>query len=202
MLILKSKQRILAAIIRNPGIHVNALMKLVGSFRNIKGILNELEEASLIYSRQVGNIRQLFPVLTNPLSISTFELVEEQEKLFAASKFSAIKELLNRVDSFKKIFGSNLVSIVLFGSIARGYLTKASDIDILFIVRKEEAVQKSKLIRLFQTVSLNVRREITPLIIKENEFKKQLTKTASFAVQVQKERIILYNAKAFLLLQK
>ncbi|MEW6295801.1 MAG: nucleotidyltransferase domain-containing protein [Candidatus Diapherotrites archaeon] len=202
MLILKSRQRILAEVARNPEIHVNALMKLVGSLRDIKGILNELEEANLIYSKQVGNIRQLFPVLDNPLSISAFELVEEQEKLSATSKFAVVKELIDRIDSFKKIFGSNLVSIVLFGSIARGHLTRASDIDILFIVKKADSTQKNRIIRLFQTISLNIGREATPLIIEENEFKRQLIKAASFAVQVQKERIILYNAKAFLLLQK
>lgn len=202
MLLFKSKQKVLAAILREPGIHVNALMKIVGRLRNIKGILNELEEANLVYSRHVGTIRQLFPVLDNDLSISTFELVEEQEKINAASKFPIVKRLINRINSFKKIFGPELVAIALFGSIARGHLTKTSDIDVLFIVRKEITTQKSKLIKLLQTISLNEGKEIMPVVIEKSEFKKQLKQSGSFAKQVQQERIILYNAKEFLLLQK
>ena len=202
MLLLKSRQKILAAIARNPGIHVNALLRAVGSLRNIKGILNELEQSKIIHSKLVGNTRQLFPVLGNPLSVSAFVLAEEQEKELAEKKFPSIKRLSLRVDSFKKIFGSGLVSIVLFGSIARGHLTKESDIDVLFIVKKERTAQKNRLLRLFQTISLNLGREINAQIIEEKNFKKQLQKSASFAGEVQKERIILHNAKEFLSLQK
>ena len=201
MLLLKSKQKILAVILREPGIHVNALMKIVGSIRDIKSILNELEEANLIRSKYVGNIRQLFPVLNNRMSISAFELVEEQEKQNAELNFPIIKELTGRISSFKKIFGSELVFVGLFGSIARGHLTKTSDVDVLFLVKKENERQKNKLIKLFQTISLNLGKEVMPIIIEKNEFKKQLNQTASFAKQVQRERVILYNIKEFLLLQ-
>ena len=201
MLLLRSKQKVLAAILRNPGIHVNALIKIIGSLKNIKTILDELEQANLIYSKHIGNIRQLFPTLDNSFSVSTFELVEEQEKQNSMKKFSIIKDLINRIDSFKKILEKNLISIALFGSIARGYLTKESDIDILFIVKKENSAQKNKLTKLFQTISLNAGREIAPILIEKNEFKKQLNQNNSFAIQVQKERIILYNKKEFLSLQ-
>lgn len=201
MLLLKSRHNVLAAILRNPGIHVNALIKIVGSLKGIKTILDELEQSNLIYSKHVGNTRQLFPTLGNPFSIFAFELVEEQEKQNAIKKFPIIKDLSSRMDSFKKIFGQQLSSIVLFGSIARSHLTKQSDIDILFIVKKEGTAQKNKLTRLFHTLSLNIGKEINPITIEESEFKKQLAQRNSFAKQVQKERIILYNTKKFLLLQ-
>ncbi|MFH1696220.1 MAG: nucleotidyltransferase domain-containing protein [Candidatus Micrarchaeota archaeon] len=200
MLLLKSKQKILAAILREPGIHVNALMKIVGSVRDIKSVLNELEEANLIRSKYVGNIRQLFPILNNRLSISTFELAEEQEKINAALNFPIVKKLINRINSFKKIFGSQLVSVALFGSVARGHLTKTSDVDILFIVKKEDVAHKNKLIKMIQTISINVGREVMPMVIEKKEFKKQLNLDGSFAKQVQRERIILYNVREFLLL--
>lgn len=198
LLLLKSRQKILLVIVRNPGIHVNALMKIIGSIQDIKAILNELEEANLIESKYVGNIRQLFPILNKSLSISIFELVEEEEKKVMMKKFPIIEKLAKRTDSFEKNFGKNLVSILLFGSIARGSLAKLSDIDILFIMKKENAMQKNKLIKLFKTVSLNTGREINPILIEEKEFKKQLKKTTSFCKQIQKERIILYGIKAFL----
>ncbi len=202
MLLLKSRHNVLATILRNPGIHVNALIKIVGSLKDIKTILDELEQSNLIYSKYVGNARQLFPALDNPFSIFAFELVEEQEKQNATKKFPIIKDLSSRMDSYKKIFGQRLSSIVLFGSITRSHLTKESDIDILFIVKKEGTAQKNKLTRLFHTVSLNVGKEINPITIEESEFKKQLAQSNSFAKQVQKERIILYNTKKFLSLQK
>ena len=201
MLLLKSKQKVLATILRNPGIHVNALIKIVGSLKGIKTILDELEQANLIYSKHIGNIRQLFPALDNSFSISTFELVEEQEKQNAMKKFPIIKDLINRIDSFKKILEKNLASIVLFGSIVRGHLTKESDIDILFIVKKENQAQKNKLTKLFQTISLNTGREIAPIMVEEKEFKKQLNQSNSFASQVRKERIVLHNTKEFLAMQ-
>ena len=201
MLLLKSKQKVLATILRNPGIHVNALIKIVGSLKDIKTILDELEQANLIYSKHIGNIRQLFPALDNSFSISTFELVEEQEKQNAMKKFPIIKDLINRIDSFKKILENNLASIVLFGSIVRGHLTKESDIDILFIVKKENQAQKNKLTKLFQTISLNTGREIAPIMVEEKEFKKQLNQSNSFASQVRKERIVLHNTKEFLAMQ-
>lgn len=201
MLLLKSKQKVLATILRNPSIHVNALIKIVGSLKDIKTILDELEQANLIYSKHIGNIRQLFPALDNSFSISTFELVEEQEKQNAMKKFPIIKDLINRIDSFKKILEKNLASIVLFGSIVRGHLTKESDIDILFIVKKENQAQKNKLTKLFQTISLNTGREIAPIMVEEKEFKKQLNQSNSFASQVRKERIVLHNTKEFLAMQ-
>lgn len=46
-------------------------------------------------------------------------------------------ELLDEVvDRCKKALGKNLVSVVLFGSTARGKQDKRSDIDLLFVVEK------------------------------------------------------------------
>lgn len=195
---LKSKQKLLAAILRNPGIHVNALIKIVGSLRDIKRLLNELENSNLIYSKHVGNLRQLFPVLDNSLSASAFELVEAQEKHNSMQKFPVVRELANRIDSFKKIFGNELVSILMFGSVVRGYLSKESDVDVLFIAKNALPGQKNRLVRLCQTISLNLGREISAIVIKEAEFKRQLSDNASFASQVRKDRVILHGAKEFL----
>jgi len=67
------------------------------------------------------------------------------------------KKLLNELElKLKEVFGDNLVSLVLYGSVARGDFRKDSDIDLLIIL---ENLPKEKLLR--QKLFIDVEKEIS-----------------------------------------
>jgi len=70
---------------------------------------------------------------------------------------SPYKKLLNELElKLKEVFGDNLVSLVLYGSVARGDFRKDSDIDLLIIF---ENLPKEKLLR--QKLFIGVEKDIS-----------------------------------------
>ncbi len=71
---------------------------------------------------------------------------------------TVIKEVLK---ALRKVFGDKLISVVLYGSVARGDMRKDSDIDLLIVV---EGLPKSRFRR--QDLFEKVYREVEPLLDK------------------------------------
>jgi len=83
----------------------------------------------------------------------------------------AIKEF---VEACKKKFKDDLVSIVLFGSYARGNFKETSDVDLLVIVKKlpESVWERDKLIKeILWKILLEKHVRISPIIVEPEEIK-------------------------------
>ncbi|RME08925.1 MAG: nucleotidyltransferase domain-containing protein, partial [Aquificota bacterium] len=70
-----------------------------------------------------------------------------------------------------RCFGENLLSLVVFGSVARGTFSPESDIDILVIVEDYESSRR-EYVRFFECVDEAV--EINPVIIKRTQLRESL----------------------------
>lgn len=199
MFLKKKIHETIKTILRNPGINVNELLKKTRAIRDPKKILDELEKQKIIYSTKKGNQRQLYANFATQ-NWPLFEFVEFEEWLQTKEKYPVLSRLAKRVDTIQRITGSNLQSIVLFGSFARQAAIKNSDIDLLLIFEDQRKIPEQKIHKLFQNITIETQKEINPVWIEKKEFKAQLANPTSFAKQVQQNRIILFGTKNFLAL--
>ena len=98
------------------------------------------------------------------------------------------------VEGIKNILEDNLISIVLYGSVARGTATEESDIDIAIIAKHEFDIElRDKVVELAVDIDLKYD---TVLSIVDIDYKKYLEwqDIMPFYKNIKKEGIVLWNA--------
>ena len=98
------------------------------------------------------------------------------------------------VEGIKNILEDNLVSIVLYGSVARGTATEESDIDIAIIAKQECDIElRDKVVELAVDIDLKYD---TVLSIVDIDYNKYLEwqDIMPFYKNIKKEGIVLWNA--------
>jgi len=96
----------------------------------------------------------------------------------------------------KKIYGSHVREIILYGSYARGDFSKDSDVDIMILLDIPDFELKSYSRALsYMTYDFNMDNnlDIKPIAKNQAHFKKWV-KNYPFYANVQKEGVILYGA--------
>lgn len=80
--------------------------------------------------------------------------------------------ILERIgERIRECFGDNLVSLVVFGSVAKGTFSPESDIDLLVIL-EDYKHKREEYVRLFEC--LEEFKEINPVIIKKGQLQESL----------------------------
>lgn len=106
-----------------------------------------------------------------------------------------IEELINSIESL----GPYLLSLILFGSVARGSATKKSDIDILIVISIED--QKDHLTdeihRICNILGTKYNKELSPMIVSLGDFYKMLEEKKDFTKNMIKDAIVLYGEEIF-----
>ena len=97
----------------------------------------------------------------------------------------ALKEL---VEALKKLYGDNLVRVILYGSKARGDATKDSDIDIMVVLKNYEDWNEEfdKVFDIVYPINYEYNMLISVVIKKEEEY---LTKKTPLLLNVRKEGV-------------
>ena len=98
------------------------------------------------------------------------------------------------VEGIKNILEDKLVSIVLYGSVARGTATEESDIDIAIIAKQEFDIElRDKVVELAVDIDLKYD---TVLSIVDIDYNKYLEwqDIMPFYKNIKKEGIVLWNA--------
>ena len=98
------------------------------------------------------------------------------------------------VEGIKKLLEDDLISIVLYGSVARGTATEESDIDIAIIVKHEFDIElRDKVVELAVDIDLKYD---TVLSIVDIDYNKYLEwqDIMPFYKNIKKEGIVLWNA--------
>lgn len=99
------------------------------------------------------------------------------------------------VEKVTPIFGDKLKKVILYGSYARGDYDAESDLDVMFLVDKqEEELRKDvkKVIRLETDIGLQYDVFISPLLQSYAKFLKYLP-VIPFYQNVEKEGIVIYE---------
>lgn len=100
------------------------------------------------------------------------------------------------VAEIKKIYGSHLCQIILYGSYARGDYREDSDVDIMILLDMSDIDLKEYSKQLsYMTYDFNMDNDIDikPIAKSERHFKKWV-ENYPFYVNVNKEGVVLYGA--------
>ena len=108
--------------------------------------------------------------------------MEELQKIFEKT-----------IPGFQSIYGDELVSIILYGSVARGTQTDDSDVDIAVIVKKYTEDMHDKMIDLIVDLELEYAKVLSVLLIDYDNFRKW-ENILPFYKNVKKDGITLWKA--------
>ena len=100
------------------------------------------------------------------------------------------------IEEIKKIYGSHVRQIILYGSYARGDQNEESDIDIMILVDLDEQNIKdydAKLSDITFDINLDNDLMIMPIVKNENHFRKWI-EAYPFYRNIEKEGVKLYAA--------
>lgn len=100
------------------------------------------------------------------------------------------------VSSVCKIYGDNLLSIILYGSVARNSATDDSDIDIAFIVTRDEAEMHDKLLDVIVDLNLEYDQLISPSMIEIDIYNKW-RKVLPYYKNIENEGVVLWKGVNF-----
>jgi len=181
----KSKIRLLRIFYDNPEREFT-LYELKKTFKlstgTINPVLKSLVSSRALLSRRVGK-SILYQLNSKNLIIKKIlEIFDSERKL-----------LLEKAKEFvKKLEKSDVLSIVLFGSVATGRVTELSDIDLVIVYKNEYGFVKNRVEKLAENF-LDEEILISPIILSKKEVKEMLNRYDSFILRVQDEGKVLYG---------
>ena len=107
---------------------------------------------------------------------------------------TAEHELFNElVSEICKIYGDNLISIILYGSVARNTATEDSDIDIALLIKKNDDEMYDRWLDVAVGLDLRYDQLITTSLIEEDRFNEMKDKMPYY-INIDKEGIVLWKA--------
>ena len=153
--------------------------------RNVYDSLNALSYDNLVSKKAVhGKILYQFVVDSSFKRTISNLFQEEQNKLFL--KNIVFYKLLSEIESkIIKIAGSNLVEIILYGSVAKGRDTINSDLDLCVLINKDDEKFKTAIKRL--AYDHKFKREIQIHVFTSEEFKKAYKNDNPLILNISRE---------------
>lgn len=178
---------------------IKQVMNKVGlSYQPIYKYLDELGRRGLLRHEKKGNAHFYALNLQNEevkKQIELMELKRRQEFLQKSEFGELLKRLVERVSTG---LSPHLLSILLFGSVARGKHAKLSDIDVFIIVSSDDDAKTKTLMKeaenICVTVGYEFNRTVSPVTVPVSEFREMIGKRQQeFARNLLKDTIVLYG---------
>jgi predicted nucleotidyltransferase len=162
--------------------------------------ITEMEKEGIIEIEKIGSSKQCKLNLDSPQTrhlLESLDLARKEELYKENPKLKAIIESL--ISKLTEKFISEIHSIVLFGSYAKGAATKQSDIDLMFIVaglknkKLREAIERE-----CASYEYSYNTKVSPLITDIEELKKMLkAKELNVGKETKEHGISLYGHEMF-----
>ena len=174
--------------------------KLNIGYRPAYNHINSMEKEGIVKIVKVGNAKQCFLNLGNAKCRHLLEEADalKKEEIYKKNqKTRAVIESL--ILKLTKDFISDIHSVVLFGSHAMGTATKASDIDLLFIVTDLKNKQlREGIERESASYQYSHNLKVSPLITDISEFKRMLkSEELNVGKEAREYGISLYGSEMF-----
>ncbi|MEK6951542.1 MAG: nucleotidyltransferase domain-containing protein [Nanoarchaeota archaeon] len=160
----------------------------------------EMEKEQIVSIEKIGSSKQCKLNLTNPKTrhlLESLDLARKEEIYKGNPKLKGIIE--NLISKITERYISDILSIVLFGSYAKGTATKQSDADLMFIVTdlKNKSLRES-IEGECASYQLSHNINISPLITDIEELKKMLkSKDLNVGKETRESGISLYGHEMF-----
>ena len=147
--------------------------------------LNELAGFGILKTFKLSKKILLFELVESPL-------LQQIKKLLQAEKRAMIEIAKNFAGTIKS---KEISSCILFGSVAKGNITKESDIDVLVLIKKANKQLEKEILNKAAEVSVNFNKTISPTIMQKKTFERAVKERKSFALEVLKDMVLLYGKK-------
>ena len=169
---------------------INEIAKFLEEYYSfVHRIVNKLIKDSVVTKEKAGKSYLCSINLYNEKTIILVNLSKIEKK---NDLYNSNKELKIILEDFVKSAESLItpISIVLFGSYAKGTATKESDIDILLISKTKVGIDK-----ITKEIYAKYGKEINPVIMTSEDFKRQ--KDKSLIKEIIKDHYVLYGVEKF-----
>ncbi|MBS3082999.1 nucleotidyltransferase domain-containing protein, partial [Candidatus Pacearchaeota archaeon] len=169
---------------------INEIAKsLKGYYSFVHRTVNKLFNDSVVTKEKAGKSYLCSINLFAEKTIALVNLSEIEKKDDFYNSNKELKVILGDfVESAKSTV--NPISIVLFGSFAKGTATKESDVDILLISKTKEGIDK-----ITKEIYAKYGKEINAVVMASQDFKKQ--KDKALIKEVVKDHYVLYGVEKF-----
>ncbi|MCS4542373.1 MAG: nucleotidyltransferase domain-containing protein [Euryarchaeota archaeon] len=162
---------------------------------------SKLVKDGMVQQKSEGREKFFKLNLTNSRTRKLCELfeTERREKFYKENRRLAwvLEDFTKRVSDFV----SQVHSIVLFGSAARGQGAPRSDIDVLVVAPNSEEEQFKKLMdsvdKLADEVSGRYPAKLVPVVMMTKDFEKSIKDKKRFATDVLKDGIVLFGEERY-----
>ena len=162
--------------------------------------ITEMEKEGIIKVLKVGNSKQCKLNLENQKTRHLLQEIDIKRKEELFNKNTKIKSIIESlISKITEKYLSELLSIVLFGSYAKGTANKKSDIDLMFIISDlEDKNLRESIERECASYQHSHNIKISPLITNIEEFKKMLnSKELNVGKETKEFGISLYGHELF-----
>ncbi|MBU3905064.1 MAG: nucleotidyltransferase domain-containing protein [Nanoarchaeota archaeon] len=156
------------------------------SHERVYTILMDLSKKGYLLKRKVGKTYLFTVKLKKDLLLPFIHFYTNKKEQFFKSKTISIKNLLN--EFIEKISNNDLISVIVFGSFAKGEETEESDIDVLCVTRKKYDIDKIAL-----SLTHKYNRKITPVVVLAKDFVNMKKDNPVFYEDLIKFGVILYG---------
>lgn len=158
-------------------------------------ILKTLREQNIVKHRKSGRQDFYRLNLDSPLARKIFDLYCVDRRLNLPSGFrAALEEFVRKL---KRELGNNLISIVLFGSLAKGKIRPESDIDILIVA--EDVLKTRDTARdLFSEISIFYDKLIEEHVYSREDFDSAYKQGNDLIINTLKNGLILHDNEFYI----
>jgi predicted nucleotidyltransferase len=177
---------------------ISKLLKIgyVPAYNHIK----EMEKEEIITVLKIGNSKQCKLNLESTKTRHLLQELDIQRKEEVYNENQKLKSILEGlISKLTEKYISEVLSIVLFGSYAKGNANKSSDIDLMFIVNNlKDRTLRGSIERECASFQYSHNIKISPLITDIGELKKMLDKKElNVGKEVEESGISLYGHEMF-----
>jgi predicted nucleotidyltransferase/biotin operon repressor len=153
------------------------------AYTTINKIIHQLEDFGAVTMTERGTATYVQLNRDSPYVEILEQLAEMDADLLQEAAQRYAEELLDQVE--------DVTAVVLFGSVASGWPTKDSDIDVLILVDGDTGLIEQRAQALADKYSREQQVPVSPLVMEEDQFKAELDNDAPLPTRIKENGITL-----------